>query len=143
MHDIPTLGHEDAERAIAAIRSAAVTRGTPVVIAVADSHGEPIALLRMDGAAYPSAQVAMNKAFTAARLRRPTSLTGRNVRNPETGFDIGYYGDPRFVGFGGGLPAIVDGRTLGAVAVSGLSQAEDEELAAIGIEAIMDPTAGG
>ena len=79
----------------------------------------------------------MNKAFTAARLRRPTSVVGANVRHPETGFDIGYYGDPRFVGFGGGLPVLVDGRVLGAVAVSGLSQAEDEELAAIGVEAIL------
>ncbi|MFM8680818.1 MAG: GlcG/HbpS family heme-binding protein [Alphaproteobacteria bacterium] len=137
MHDIPTIGHEDAGRAIAAIRDAAAARGKQVVVAVADSHGELVALLRMDGAAYPSGQVAANKAFTAARLRRPPSVVGANVRDPETGFDIGFYGDPRFVGFGGGLPVMVDGRTLGAVAVSGLSQAEDEELAAIGVDAIL------
>ena len=137
MHSLPTLGHDDAHHAIEAIRKAGVARKQPVVIAVADSHGEPIALLRMDGAAYSSVNVVLNKAFTAARLKRPTSLIGRNVRHPETGFDISFYGDPRYVGFGGGLPVIVDGQTLGAVAVSGLTQAEDEELAALGIDAIL------
>lgn len=137
MHSTPTLGHDDAHLAIEAIRKAAAARKQPIVVAVADSHGEAIALLRMDGAAYSSVNVVLNKAFTAARLKRPTSLIGRNVRHPETGFDINYYGDPRYVGFGGGLPVIVDGQTLGAVAVSGLSQAEDEELAALGIEAIL------
>jgi len=58
------------------------------------------------------------------------------VRDPETGFDIAYYGNPRFVGFAGGLPVIVDGVTLGAVAVSGLTQDEDEDLARLGIAAI-------
>ena len=58
------------------------------------------------------------------------------MRHPENGFDIAYYGDPRYVGWGGGLPVRVEGEVVGAVAVSGLTDAEDEELSALGVAAI-------
>lgn len=132
-----TLSDVDARVALDAMRAALADRGKTAVLAVADDHGEPIALLRLDGAPLSSVAVATNKAFSAARLRRPSGETGRRVRHPETGFDIAYYGDPRYVGWGGGLPVLVDGAVAGAVAVSGLTDAEDEEIAAIGIAAIL------
>ncbi|KPL52958.1 hypothetical protein ABB55_12640 [Prosthecomicrobium hirschii] len=132
-----TLSDADARVALDAMRAALADRGKTAVLAVADDHGEPIALLRLDGAPLSSVAVATNKAFSAARLRRPSGETGRRVRHPETGFDIAYYGDPRYVGWGGGLPVLVDGAVAGAVAVSGLTDAEDEEIAAIGIAAIL------
>jgi glc operon protein GlcG len=49
------------------------------------------------------------------------------------GADAAFYGDPRYVGFGGGLPVRIDGVVAGAVAVSGLSDDEDEALAALGV----------
>jgi glc operon protein GlcG len=131
------LGDDDARIAVEAIRAELVRRGKAAVIAVADAHGETICLLRMDGAALSTIAVAANKAFTAARLRRPSRVIGRNVRNPETGFDISYYGDPRYVGWAGGLPVMIDERVVGAVAVSGLAEDEDEDLARVGIAAIM------
>lgn len=130
------LSDHDARIAVEVIRAETEKRGKSAVIAVVDSRGELISLLRMDGAAFSSVNVAMNKAFTAARLKRPSSLIGRNARHPETGFNISYYSDPRFIGFSGGLPVIVDGVTVGAVAVSGLTEAEDEELAELAIKAI-------
>ena len=42
-------------------------RGKAAVIAVADAHGELIALLRLDGTPLPSILIATNKAWTAAR----------------------------------------------------------------------------
>jgi glc operon protein GlcG len=36
-----------------------------------------------------------------------------------------YYGDPRFVGWGGGIPVRKDGKVVGSVTVSGLPAAED------------------
>jgi glc operon protein GlcG len=140
MHILLTLGDDDARIAIDAIHAALTERGKSAVIAVVDAHGETIALLRMRGAPLSSVNVALNKAYSAARLRRPSGDTGRRVRHPETGFDIAYYGDPRYVGWGGGLPVDVDGQVVGAVAVSGLTDAEDEELSAIGIAAIKQPS---
>jgi glc operon protein GlcG len=51
------------------------------------------------------------------------------VRHPEKGFDIAYFGDPRFVGWGGGVPVWRDGEVVGAIAVSGLPQEDDIRIA--------------
>lgn len=139
MHAVHTLNDDDARIAIEVIRQELVARGHAAVIAVVDSHGETIAMLRMSGAPLSSINIALNKAYSAARLRRPSADVGRRVRHPEQGIDIAYYSDPRIIGFGGALPVTVAGETVGAVAVSGLSDAEDEELCALGIAAIMRP----
>jgi len=131
-----TLDHNDARAAIDAISRELDKRGKAAVIAVVDSHGETLAVLRYSGAALSSVAVATNKAYTAVRLRRPSGLVGKRSRDPEHGFDISYYGDPRYVGWGGGFPVEKDGQFLGAVAISGLPEAEDEELAKTGIAAI-------
>ena len=94
-------------------------------------------MLRLDGAPLPSTTIAANKAWTAARERKPTYDIGQAARHPEHGFDMAYYGDPRFVGWGGGVPVIVGVDVVGAVAVSGLSQEEDAELAGLGVAAIL------
>ena len=133
------LGHTEAQRLIQSIQGELQRRGKAAVIAVADAHGELIALLRMDGARLPSIQIAANKAWTAARERRPTREIGQAARDPETGFDIAYYGDARYVGWGGGLPVVVDGAVVGSVAVSGLPELEDVELAGVGVAAIVAP----
>jgi glc operon protein GlcG len=104
------------------------------VIAVCDAHGELLALARMDGAPLSSVRVATNKAWTAARERKPTKDIGDKVRHPEKGFDIAYYGDDRFVGWGGGLPIQKNGHVVGGIGVSGLSSSEDVALATIGLE---------
>jgi glc operon protein GlcG len=95
-----------------------------------------IALLRMDGAPLASILIASNKAWTAARERKPSKDIGVRVRDPEHGFDIAYFGDPRYIGWGGGLPVWANGGVVGAVGVSGLPEAEDIELAEIGVQAI-------
>ena len=128
---------EDARRAIDVILPELKRRALAAVITVADDHGELIALMRMDGAPFSSIAIAMNKAYTAARERKPTKEIGRAARHPETGFDIAYFGDSRFVGWGGGVPVAIGGAVVGAVAVSGAPEAVDMELAALGVAAIV------
>ena len=129
MRYVPVLAHRDAVAALDAVRDAAQAR--KAAIAIADGHGELIAFVRMDGALLSSGTLAINKAFTAARLARPTRVLGETLR--AKGTDVASYGDPRYVGFGGGLPVRIDGVVVGAVAVSGLSDDEDEALAALGV----------
>ena len=112
------------------------SRGKSAVIAVADAHGELISLLRIDGAPLPSIVIATNKAWTAARERMPSRQFGQLARDPVNGFDMAYYGDPRYIGWGGGVPVIIDGVVVGAVAVSGLPEQEDMELVQLGVAAI-------
>jgi glc operon protein GlcG len=137
MRTLSTLGHADAERAVTAIRDALIASGRAAVIAVADANGELLALLRLDGAPLASVGIATNKAWTAARERRPSGEIGRAARDPQSGFDIAYYGDPRYLGWGGGLPVLLDGAVVGAVAVSGLSEGDDVELASLGVAALL------
>jgi len=131
------LGHEDAQKAIEVIKNEMLKRGKVGVIAVTDAHGELLALLRVDGAPYTSIQIATNKAYTAARDRKPSRQIGQSLRDPEQGFDIVYYGDPKIVGWGGGLPVLLDGVVVGAVGVSGLPEMEDIELAQLGVDAML------
>jgi glc operon protein GlcG len=103
---------------------------------VTDPHGELIAFARMDGAPLSSTRIASNKAYTAARERKPTQEIGDKVRHPDKGHDIAYYGDDRFVGWGGGIPIWKDGLVVGAIGVSGLSSREDNELAMLALDVI-------
>ena len=136
MQQIITLGHAEAQRAIQAIQAELLKRGKAAVIAVADAHGELIGLLRLDGAPLPSIVIATNKAWTAARERMPTRQLGQAARDPVDGFDMAYYGDPRYIGWGGGVPVIIDGAVVGSVAVSGLPEQEDMDVVQIGVAAI-------
>jgi glc operon protein GlcG len=125
VHALHTLGHRDARFAIDFLLEAIEQRGEAAVIAVADVRGEIISILRMDGAGISSLQIAQNKAFTAARLGSPSKSVGQRVRHPEDGHDINYFGDPRYIGWGGGIPVVVGGECIGAVAVSGLPEEVD------------------
>ena len=136
MRALHSLDYSDAKRMIDVIVEKALQIQKAAVIAVADSHGELIAFARMDGVPVSSIRVAMNKAWTAARERKPTKDIGEKVRHPEKGHDIAYYGDPKYVGWGGGVPVWKDGEVVGAVGVSGLSSIEDISLANLGVELI-------
>src|SRR5580704_10301632 len=64
-----------ADRAQAVLQAATAEtnkRGWPEVFAVVDTHGDLVALTRMDGAQLASVNIAQHKARTAARYRRPT-----------------------------------------------------------------------
>ena len=132
-----SLGDKEAELAIQLVKKELLQRNKSAVIAVADSHGELIGLLRLDGAPLQSITVGMNKALTAAREGKPTYEVGQKMKDPDKGYDIAYYGDPRYLGFPGGVPVVLDGICLGAVAVSGLTGVEDMELAQMGVDAIL------
>jgi glc operon protein GlcG len=134
MKTVSVIDYSEARKIIEFIVEKATAMQKAVAIAVADSHGELIAFARMDGVPLPSIQIAMNKAWTAARTGKPTAEIGDKVKHPERGHDIAYYGDPRFVGWGGGVPVIKDGQIVGAVAVSGLSSKEDADMAALGAD---------
>ena len=131
-----TIDYAEARLALDTIHTEVSRRGKAAVIAICDPHGDLIALARMDGAPLSSITIAMNKAYSAARERKSTKEIGNAARHPEKGFDIGYFGDPRFTGWGGGVPVRKNGRVIGGLAVSGLPQVEDMELAEMGAKLI-------
>lgn len=126
------ISYEEAETIVRGIADKLLESGRAAVIAVADPHGELIAFARMDGAPLASIAIACSKAYSAARGRKPTKDIGDKARDPVEGFDIAYFGDAKFTGFGGGIPVWRHGEVVGAVAVSALPSAEDIELATFG-----------
>jgi glc operon protein GlcG len=136
MKSLQVIDYSEAKKIIDLIIEKASSLKKSIAVAVSDSHGELIAFARMDGVPFPSINIAINKAYTAARARKPTQEIGDKVRHPEKGYDIAYHGDPKFVGWGGGVPVLRNGEVVGAVAVSGLSAAEDADLAASGVRMI-------
>lgn len=132
MIQIQTIEYAEARAIIDAIVAKCAETNRAAVVVVADTHGEMIAFARMDGAPISSIRIAENKAWSAARERKPTKEIGEKARHPEKGFDMSYFGDPKFTGWGGGVPVWRNDKVVGAVAVSGLPSAEDIELATMG-----------
>jgi uncharacterized protein GlcG (DUF336 family) len=113
----------------------AAAMGVPECIAVVDASGELLAFSRMDGARPGSIEIALTKARSAARRRRPTA--------EEAGGDalaavrLALAAQSNVTGIGGGLPIVVDGQTIGAVGVSSGTSDEDVEVASAGIAALL------
>lgn len=132
-----SLGIEDAERAIAAGRAAALERGRPMSFAVVDKHGDLIAAHRMDGSHARILRHCLRKAFTAAVMERPTLRFKEDLA--ERNGNLDEWGDPALTTLQGGLPVICDGQVVGAIGVGGGSITGDEEVARIVMEAIRCP----
>jgi glc operon protein GlcG len=134
MRPLQTIDYTEAKRAVDLIVERASQMQKAASVAVADVHGDLICFARMDGAPVSSIRIAMNKAWTAARERKSTKEIGEKVKHPEKSHDIAYYGDPNYLGWGGGIPVSKNGEVVGAVGVSGLSSAEDIALATLAVE---------
>ena len=132
MHQRYHLSHIDAMKIIAAIQAELDKENKGAAIAVSDAQGELIAFLRTDGCRLPSINIAMNKAYTAAREQKASKEVGQ--ASVEEGFPMTNFGDLRYTAWGGGVPIVYKGEVVGAVGVSGLPEAEDVVLAKMGAD---------
>jgi uncharacterized protein GlcG (DUF336 family) len=127
MYQQDHLSHADALKVIGDVQSELEQRSLGAAIAVVDEHGELLAFLRTDGCRLPSINIAINKAFTAAREGVETRSIGEASRKDN--FPMTNFGDLRYVGWGGGVPIKHNGRVIGAVGISSLPEEEDMKLA--------------
>lgn len=134
MLNIKRLGIEDANAIISAARLKAVEIGVPMCIAVTDESGNLIAFERMNGGKITSIDLAIDKSYTAAGVRKGTDVLGEvsHPGNPAYGLSSTLGG--RMVVVAGGLPVIIDGEVVGAIGVSSGSPAQDLEVAEAGIK---------
>ncbi len=130
MHRQYHLSHADAWRVVETIRERLDAEGKGAAIAVVDSQGELLAFLRTDGCRLPSINIAINKAYTAAREQKPSRAVGDASRVEN--FPMTNFGDLRYTAWGGGVPVLYRGEVVGAIGVSGLPEGEDMQLAALG-----------
>ncbi|NWG15258.1 MAG: heme-binding protein [Chloroflexi bacterium] len=137
MYQSFNLSHQDAAQIITFIQAELERQNKGAAVAVVDAHGELLAFLRTDGCPLASINIAINKAFSASRERKESAQLGQSARQDD--FPLLYYGDIRYVGWGGGLPIVYAGQIVGGVGVSGLSEDEDIMLARLGLKAFSAP----
>lgn len=115
---------------MAAGEDAARSRGWRVVIAIVDSGGHLVMLHRLDDANLGAVTIAQRKADTAAKFRRPTkALEDVLVNEGAAGLRMLALSD-HLVPVEGGVPLVDGGVLVGAVGVSGMTSAQDGEIAA-------------
>jgi uncharacterized protein GlcG (DUF336 family)/uncharacterized RmlC-like cupin family protein len=137
---VPALTQEGAKFAAEAVGATAAQRGVAPVVSAVDAGGALIYLHRPDGAQVASVEVTTDKARTAAIYRRPS----KDFEDQASGGRPSALHLARAVPLQGGMPILHDGHVVGAVGVSGASSAdEDQELAAIGAEAISGAAGNG
>jgi glc operon protein GlcG len=117
--------------AMAAAEAEAVRNGWAVSIAVVDTHGELLGFHRMDGASLPSIEISQAKARTSARGRQPSKVYADRLAAGNTATLALDY-----MPLQGGVPITVDGVVVGAIGASGVTSAQDEQVAMAGAAAV-------
>ncbi len=128
-----TLELNDVKKIMAAAEAEASKNNWAVVIAVADAGGHLLGLLRLDGVATISSEIAPAKARTAALGMRESKVYEDIINAGRYSF----LSAPTLEGMlEGGVPIIKDGQCIGAVGVSGVKSPEDAQIAKAGIAAL-------
>lgn len=127
---------EAALRAVGAAVAKAVELGVRVNVAVVDVAGVQAAFVRMTGAPLHSMDIATDKAYTAVSFGLPTGQWHEALARHSPAVRQGLVLRPRFVGFGGGRPIVVEGARIGGIGVSGGSEQQDEIIAEAGLQAL-------
>jgi uncharacterized protein GlcG (DUF336 family) len=107
-------------------------RGWTVAVAVVDPAGGLVLFHCMDGTQPASQDIAIAKARTAARFKRPTKA----LEDAIAGGRMALLGVEYALPLEGGVPVVADGTIVGAVGVSGMTSAEDGVVAAAALQAL-------
>jgi uncharacterized protein GlcG (DUF336 family) len=121
-----------AKKVAAAAAEEAVKNKWNVVIAVVDDGGSLVYLERLDDTQIGSIEVAIQKAQTAVNFKRPTKV----LEDALAGGRTLILRLPGAIPIEGGVPLVVDEKVVGAIGVSGVTAAQDGQIAKAGVEAI-------
>ncbi|THF69186.1 heme-binding protein [Deinococcus sp. Arct2-2] len=127
---------DDARKIIHAAEQKAAEIGQPMNIAVADSGGNLIAHVRMDGAWIGSIDISIKKAYTSRAFDIATKDLAGESQSGGQFFGIHASNDGRIMIFAGGIPLKRDGQVIGAIGVSGGSGEQDHAVAEAGAAAV-------
>ena len=121
-----------AASAVVAVLASAAAAPAQLADKKVDDGGHLVYLQRIDETQAGSIDVAIGKARTSVLFKRPSKAledavaAGRNA----------ILAIPHALPLQGGLPIVVDGKVIGAVGVSGVTSAQDEQVAKAGIDAL-------
>ena len=131
--DAKVISLDAARTMLSAADAEARKNGWTVSIAIVDAAGTLIAFQRMDNASLTSADVSIGKARTAARMRRPTKALDSLITTGR----VHYLAFDGIMPLEGGLPLAYQGKIIGGIAASGATSAQDAQIAAAGMAALV------
>jgi len=125
---------DNAKKAAAATAAEARKNGWFMGIAVVDPNGDLIYFERMDNTQIGSINIALGKARTAAKFKRPSKVfQDLLAKGDNFTYLLGLEGA---MPVQGGLPIVVDGKIVGAIGVSGATGDQDSQCAEAGLAAL-------
>ena len=125
---------ENAKKAAAAAAAEARKNNWQMGIAITDPNGDLIYFERMDNTQIGSINIALGKARTAAKFKRPSKVfQDLLAKGDNFTYLLGLEGA---MPVQGGLPIVMDGKIVGAIGVSGATGDQDSQCATAGLEAL-------
>ena len=124
---------DEAKKIAAAAEAEALRNDWKVTIAVVDDGGHLLYLQRAHDTKFGSVETAMMKAHAAAAFQYAT-------KDSETAVQSGrliHLALPGVIPAEGGVPIVRDGVVIGALGISGVRAAQDGQIAAAGVAAIL------
>ena len=125
---------ENAKKVAAAALAEARKNNWNMAAAVVDPAGDLVYFEKLDGTQAASVNIAVEKARSSARFKRPTKALQDVVAAGGEGLRI--LGLPGAVPVDGGVPIVMDGKIVGAIGMSGGTSAQDGQCAAAGAAAV-------
>lgn len=122
---------------MAAAERKATEQSWPMVIAIMDSTGHLVLFERMDQAQLGSVEVAVAKAETAVKFRRPTKVFEDAIAGGGIGVRLATM--RQIIALEGGIPLIENGQIVGSIGVSGMLSSQDAEVARAGAAVLAAP----
>jgi glc operon protein GlcG len=129
----PYLTLDDVRAVLDAAETEAKNNQWAVSIVVVDDGGHQLGMIRMDDAPPISAYISVEKGRTAAMGKRESKSYEDMIKAGRTAF----LSFPLQAMVEGGVPIQIDGRTVGAVGVSGVQSNEDAQIAKAGVAALV------
>lgn len=125
---------ENAKKAAAPAIAEAAKNHWNMAVAIVDPSGNLVYYEKMDNTQLGSANVAIDKARSAALYKRPTKALQDALAAGGDGLRI--LRVQGAVPIEGGIPLVMDGKIVGAIGVSGSTSAQDAQCAKAGADAI-------
>jgi glc operon protein GlcG len=129
-----SIGGETAKKAAAAALAEARKNNWTMAAAIVDTAGDLVYFEKVDGTQAASTDIAMDKARSAVRFKRPTKALQDVLAAGGEGLRM--LALQGAVPVEGGIPLIMDGKIIGAIGVSGGASTQDGQCAKAGADTV-------
>ena len=130
----PTITADQAKTVAAAAVAEAKKNQWTMAVAIVDTAGDLVYFEKMDNTQAASVAIAVDKARSSARFKRPTKAMQDVLAAGGEG--LRFLALQGAIPAEGGVPLVMDGKIVGAVGVSGGSGQQDNQTAGAGVAAV-------